>query len=188
MKRNYVNSWIMVCVLLLGLFFSAFAQETNGPADTDSPPALDPGIPSLPEARDPKEVAALLIVSVITTLLTAAVGKIQKLPRPVLPILSPALGFLIGVGISWAEGLPWWTPGLTAIAGAAGVGWREIINQNLTKRLKPLELSKTKARPIDSAVALNENLPTIPTRKEAREIQSARAENGINITPKPPAP
>jgi hypothetical protein len=171
-------------VFVVGLFSLLHAQERNGyrvieraeiALDDSTPPngTNTTVLPDFSGVEDPKEVAALIIVSVITTLLTGAAGKIPSLPRPVLPILAPLLGLLMGIGLKYAQGLPWWTPGLTLIAGAAGVGWREIVNQNITKRNRPLELSKTKARPIDHAVALNETRPEIPTREEARDRQQA---------------
>jgi hypothetical protein len=179
MRKQYWQSWFMVLLVFAALLHAALGQETNVTTngtlivDTGGATPLDPVTPELPKDL---EGLWLLAIMVISPLLIAALGKIPALPRPVLTIIGPALGLGLGILLDKmnALNLAWWH-----VAGAASMATtiREIFNQWVTKRLKPLELSKTRARPIDHAVAVNENNPAVPTRAEARAHQQARKDN-----------
>lgn len=112
---------------------------------------VDPTTAPLPQT---KEEFAIYLIPIVTAGIVWLIGKIPGLPRPVLPIIAPLFGLGFGWALTKLQLLPWWTPGLTAIAGMAGVGWRELINQNVTKWFKPREFSKTATTPIDAAVVV----------------------------------
>jgi hypothetical protein len=173
-NRNW-QSWLTVLLLLAGLCFATWGQETERPRaiateeislDTNAPPPFDPETP-LPKTL---EEFWFYGIALITPLVVFGFGKIPQLPRPVLPMLGPLVGIILGFVLekAGAMNIPWWHGGL---AGAFATTLREMVNQLVTKQLKPLELSKTRAKPVDHAVAVNETKPENPTRPEARIIQ-----------------
>jgi hypothetical protein len=73
----------------------------------------------------------------ITPVIIWLVSKIPAdLPKPLLPILTPIVGLLLGSGLKWlgAADLGWVD---MVQAGALAVFVREVVNQTITKRLQP---------------------------------------------------
>jgi hypothetical protein len=141
------NTYI-VAVLWLVMVWTALAQ-TNAPA-------FDPKVADLPVTRDQFWMYG---IALITPVIVWAFGKIPTLPRPVLPLLAPLTGLLIGFALQklGALHLTWWDG---AKAGTVAVFIRESVNQLVTKQLFPLEGSKTSANPTDTAVAVPANTVT----------------------------
>jgi hypothetical protein len=143
MKR-FIGFWLaaVVCVFIAPV---VFAQVTN------TPPAFDPTTAPLPSGKTEFWTWA---ISIVTPLIVYGFGKIPQLPRPVLPILTPVIGVALGLimrklvalNLSWVD---------MAQAGAVAVFIRESVNQLVTKQMKPLEDSKTNAKPVDGAVAVD---------------------------------
>lgn len=148
-KFIYLLLASVACLLLLP---SVFAQVTN------AAPAFDPATAPLPSGKTEFWTWA---ISIITPLIVYGFGKIPQLPRPILPILTPVIGVLLGLimkklgalNLSWVD---------MAQAGAVAVFIRESVNQLITKQMKPLEDSKTNAKPVDGAVAVT--LSSQPTK------------------------
>jgi hypothetical protein len=92
-------------------------------------------------------------ISCVTPVIVWLFGKIPKLPRPVLPILTPFVGVILGLILRWLAGLNLgWVD--MAQAGMVAVFIRESINQLITKKILPLEDSKTDTKPVDGAIAV----------------------------------
>jgi hypothetical protein len=71
------------------------------------------------------------IVPVLTPIVISLLKRfVEQIPAQYLPILAPVIGMLI-TGIAEGFGIDSATTG--AILGSAGVGVREIVNQNVTK-------------------------------------------------------
>lgn len=72
-------------------------------------------------------IATLATTVVVPLLLAAAKKLIPKLPKASLPVAAPLLGALVDVGTHYATGTS--NPLLGALAGSAGVGLRELVDQ-----------------------------------------------------------
>lgn len=143
--RNLV--WLAVISWLV-VGWAAIAQTTNLSGTNALPPGFDPATANFPSTKTEFWTWG---ISIITPVIVWGFGKIPKLPRPVLPILTPIIGVLLGLAlrklgalnVSWVD---------MAQAGAVAVFIRESVNQLVTKQLKPGEDSKTDAKPVDGAV------------------------------------
>lgn len=105
-------------------------------------------------------------IGLVTMVIVWAVSKIPNVPRPMLPLVSPFIGMALNYGLTFMSSLnlPWWEAGM---AGGLGVTIREIFNQWVTKQMKPLEASKTDAKPVDHAVAVSDK--TVAGKAELKE-------------------
>lgn len=154
---------------MLGLFTSIGAPQdaivrteiTNGtevgnisePGPAANPPAVDPGTAPLPKTQEELWQWGLTVATVVVTW---ALGKVPQLPRPVLPLITPVLGILLGVGLNaltranfaWVD---------LAQVGALAVFIRESVNQVVTKQMMPLEESKTNTKPVDKAITVSKD-------------------------------
>lgn len=118
---------------------------------TNALPSVDTTTGAFPGTRDQFWAYA---IAAITPVITWAFGKIPQLPRPVLPVLTPFIGMLLGFILKKADAanLHWYS---AAGAGTIAVFLREVTNQLVTKQLKPREDSKTAAKPVDGAVVVH---------------------------------
>lgn len=114
-------AWMAVTLLLVGLFYTAVAQETNGQVLTNTPP-VSPSNP-FPVGKDAIWFA---FIPLVTFGITWVIGKIKSLPKQILPLVTPVLGVAVGALIEWAtkSNFPWWS---TAGAGAVSVAIYEAI-------------------------------------------------------------
>lgn len=72
------------------------------------------------------------IVPVLTPIVIALLKKfVGQIPTQFLPILAPVIGMII-TGVAEGFGIDSATTG--AVLGSAGVGVREIVDQNVTKK------------------------------------------------------
>lgn len=141
MKTSKFNTWLAVFAWL-AIGWAAFAQTTN------TAPAFDPGTANLPGT---KEEFWTWGISLVTPVIIWLVGKIDKVPRPILPLLTPLVGIVLGLALKHLAALKLgWVD--MAQAGTVAVFIRESVNQVITKQLKPGEASKTEAKPVDGAV------------------------------------
>lgn len=132
---------VVLLVLFAGLFQAVLGQATNGTL-TNLPP-IGPTNP-FPVGKD---AAWFAVIPLATFAITWAIGKIQSLPKNLLPLLTPILGWLIGFAIekATAANFPWWS---TAGAGAVSTMLYESIKNisgagpesKLTPTPKPLEV------------------------------------------------
>lgn len=95
-------------------------------------------------------------ILVITPVIVWIMGKSKRMPRKLLALSAPVIGFLVGWGLDKATLGISIDLGSAGLAGGAGVALREIWNNFFTKKVKPLEESKTKAKPADGAVAVGQ--------------------------------
>lgn len=73
----------------------------------------------------------IAIVPVLTPIVISLLKRfVEQIPTQFLPILAPVIGMII-TGIAEGFGIDSATTG--AVLGSAGVGVREIVNQNVTK-------------------------------------------------------
>lgn len=74
------------------------------------------------------EIAPGVLAAVTPIVIAAAKRLVGHIPSVWLPIAAPILGVLLDWLNGWATGasLPWWQ---AALAGLAGVGLREVIDQ-----------------------------------------------------------
>jgi hypothetical protein len=93
-------------------------------------------------------------IMVLTPLIVYVMGRSNKLPRKLLALSAPVIGFLVGWGLDKVTAGLHVDLGNAALSGGAGVALREIWNNFVTKKKKPLEESKTNAKPSDGAVAV----------------------------------
>lgn len=115
-------------------------------------PPIDFGHAALPTS---KEDMWKWGIGIITPVIIWAFSKIPNIPRPLLPVLTPFVGLLLGVVLKYLASLHLnWMD--MAQAGALGVFIRETVNQLVTKQLTPLEASKTAAKPVDGAIAVKD--------------------------------
>lgn len=80
-----------------------------------------------------------LVIGVICPVLIWGLTKVApKIPKPLLPAITPAVGVGLGLLINWMAGqnLTWFE---SAKAGAMAVFVREMVNQWVTKRTVELE-------------------------------------------------
>lgn len=78
-----------------------------------------------------------LLIPIAVPLITALLKKaIPALPGKILPVLAPVLGVVCAVGDALATGgvLDGATLGAGAVMGSAGVGVREVYDQNIKRR------------------------------------------------------
>lgn len=138
-------------ILLLGLVLVGFVVSAQT-LTNDAPPVPGGAVKEFPTTRQELWQAAIMI---ITPVIVLGISKIPKLPRPVLPIIAPILGVILGQLLKLGDqaNLPWWD---SAAAGGLAVWLRETVNQTITKQFKPLEESKTDAKPVDNAVAVED--------------------------------
>ena len=145
MKSFYLRTAALV--LLCELAWVSKAQIlSNSPS-----PQIDPVNGPLPMSKDQFWAWG---IAAVTPVITWLFGKIPQLPRPVLPVLTPFIGMVLGFILKKAEAahLSWYS---AAAAGSMAVFIRESVNQLVTKQLKPREESKTEAKPVDGAVAVH---------------------------------
>lgn len=128
------------------------AAETNTLPPPAPPPATDYAKADLPTSN---EALWTWGIGAVTPVIVWLFGKIPQLPRPVLPVLTPFIGLAIGWTLKKLGGLQL-EPYQMAAAGSLGVFIRECTNQLVTKQFRPLEESKTAAKPIDKAVAVKD--------------------------------
>jgi hypothetical protein len=75
----------------------------------------------------------VVVIPVLTPVLIALLKKgVSSIPSNVLPILAPIIGALLSI-VGSAFDMPV-SLSSGALLGAAGVGVREIVNQNFTKK------------------------------------------------------
>lgn len=119
------NRWLWFLGALLLLPLAVFCQ-TNGV----------PPVPAVPVTDLPKNVAQYwdLGIAFLTPFLVTVIYKtVPKIPKWVLPAITPALGIGLGMLVNWATtaDLGWMD---MAKAGALAVFVREVVNQAITKR------------------------------------------------------
>lgn len=129
----------------------SYGAPTNSPPSTNAAPGIDTISGAFPAT---KEQFWTYGIAAITPVIVWAFGKIPMLPRPILPVLTPFVGMLLGFILQKlnAAHLHWYS---AAGAGTIAVFLREATNQLVTKQLKPREDSKTAAKPIDGAVVVH---------------------------------
>jgi hypothetical protein len=121
MKHALVRfAWMMVALVAVGLFCTAWGQTTNGTL-TNLPP-IAPTNP-FPAGTDAIWFA---VIPLVTFGITWLVGKIRSLPTQVIPLLTPIIGVAVGSLIEWATNahFPWWSQ---AGAGAVSVAIYEAL-------------------------------------------------------------
>ena len=109
-------------------FFLAFVSLVLAQTNT-----IDPLTAPLPTDVHSYWQYAIAIVSPIIIYIVR--WLVPKIPAPVLPVIAPVVGVLLGLivnGVTKAH-LGWID---TAMFGALGVWVRELVNQNITKRLQ----------------------------------------------------
>ena len=120
-QQNYVG-WLLVAV---GALFAlpVLAQVTN---------AVPPGTVPLPKTVS--DFWDLAIGAVSPVIIWGLAKVMPKIPRPVLPVLTPLVGMGVGAGVNWLGGqnLSWVE---MAKAGALAVFFREVVNQWVTRRM-----------------------------------------------------
>lgn len=84
-------------------------------------------------------------IAAITPFIIYGISRIPKLPKPVLPTITPIVGILLGLGLKQldAANLSWVDMGE---AGALAVFIREVTNQWVTKQLKTVEDQRKELR------------------------------------------
>lgn len=147
--------WLMVCFAWCLMTTQATRASDPVLVDINTTPtnnlsAFDPGTADFPRT---KEQFWTWGISLITPIIIYGFGKIPQLPRPVLPLLTPLVGLLLGVALQKlaALNLTWMD---MAQAGTVAVFIRESVNQLVTKQLRPLEGSKTKSQPVDDGITV----------------------------------
>lgn len=112
---------LMLLAIALTWTIAAYAQSTNAPAGGSGAPAA------------PITDLSVLWNALIAVLVPLAVWGIKKIapriPGPLLPIGATALGVLGNYLLTLAGAMPHTSLMLGALAGAAGVGVREITDQ-----------------------------------------------------------
>jgi hypothetical protein len=127
MNARYTNAVrfaaLAVTLMLVGLFYTALAQVTNGTVVI--PTNTLPVAPANPFPTG-KDAAWFAVIPLVTFGLTWLVGKIQSLPKNLLPLLTPIFGWVIGYVIERATNanFPWWSE---AGAGAVSVALYEAV-------------------------------------------------------------
>lgn len=102
----------------------ALAQTTN---------VVTGDVPALPADKDAYWTLAISAVTPFIVWLAAKI--VPAMPRAFLPVIAPAIGIGLGFLLNWVAGqnFPWYASGA---AGLAAVGFREIFNQQVTKRIE----------------------------------------------------
>ena len=136
-KYNVKWLWTMVCLMVLGLFPSLWAQETNGLPFENGSPSFD--LSAFPRG---KEAIWFALIPPVTFTITWMVGKIPPLPKQILPWITPVVGVLLGSVFEWAINADWawWS---TAGAGAVAVAIYEAA-KGLTQATPVSTLTPTK--------------------------------------------
>ncbi len=110
----------LVAMAMVVWSISAFAQSTNAPAGGGSTPAPVGDLSAVWTAA----------IAVVVQLVVALLKKlIPKIPKPLLPIGATVLGVISDWCLAKAGALPHTSLALGALAGASGVGVREILDQ-----------------------------------------------------------
>ena len=137
----------LAAVAWLAIGWTVLAQTTNL-VTTNGVAGFDPGTANFPSTKTEFWTWG---ISIITPVIVWLFGKIPQLPRPVLPLLTPIIGVLLGLILKklGALNLQWID---MAQAGAVAVFIRESVNQLVTKQLNRGEQSKTDAKPVDGAI------------------------------------
>jgi hypothetical protein len=141
--RKTVSTLLLIIAALL-MTLSAFGQPTNN-YDVSQVNTV---------TLDNHEGFVKWGILVLTPVIVYILGRWKSVPRKLLALSAPAIGFVVGWGLDKV------TTGLNidlgnaALSGGAGVALREIWNNFFTKKKKPLEESKTNAKPVDGAVAV----------------------------------
>lgn len=117
------NRWLWFCGLVVLAAGAAFAQTNTVPVPAPLPTNVS-------QYWD-------LIIAAVTPLIVTGIWKlVPKIPTWVLPVSTPVIGILLGLGIdaltkanlSWVD---------MAKAGALAVFIREVVNQAITRQLTP---------------------------------------------------
>ena len=128
MNTRKFFTWLAVITCFAFIIAPLVAQVTNTPG-TNLPPVI-PGTEGLPLGKD---AIWLALIAPITFSITWLVGKIPKLPKAILPWLTPVAGIAIGLVMQWATkaNWPWWSSAgagmiattlYEAIKGVTGAG------------------------------------------------------------------
>lgn len=131
MKTKYLIFFVLFA-FALPFALPLVAQVTN------TAPVL--GTDPLPET---KETLWTLVIAIITPVIIWLATKLPgNIPKPLLPVLTPFVGFVIGLILNWlaSANLSWVD---MAQAGALGSFVREVVNQNITKRILGEAASKS---------------------------------------------
>lgn len=119
MKNNKLWLWLLALVTLP---LAVLAQ-------TNTPPTLPSDLPaSVGQYWD-------LVIAAVTPILVTGIAKlVPKIPKWVLPTITPVLGIVLGLAYNKIVGanLGWVD---AAQLGALAVFVREVVNQTITKRL-----------------------------------------------------
>lgn len=118
---------MITCKTMMVLIFMA-ALPVLAQVTTNTPPDLPP----LP--GDKSAFWQLAIAGATPLIVWAATLVVPKLPRKLLPVLTPFIGIALGTILNWLAGqnFTWYESGA---AGLLGVGVREIFHQQITKRI-----------------------------------------------------
>lgn len=135
--RTPIKKFIDVFVLLMflvGVFFTVSLIACPAAlAATNSTGNVETNFPTVSLPTKPSEYWTL-IISVITPGIVYCIGKVRSVPRPLLPIMTPVIGIVLGLALNYASkfNLSWFD---MAQAGALAVFIREAVNQAITKQL-----------------------------------------------------
>lgn len=118
----------LIGFIIAGTTLAVMAQTNSVPEHPDLPQTVS-------------EYWKYGIAAVTPLIIWGIQALIPKVPRRLLPVLTPFVGLLLGLVLNKLANLqlPWID---LAEAGALAVFIREVVNQNITK---PLEASKEKA-------------------------------------------
>ena len=142
MKRTRLIqfAWMVVMLVLAGLFHAATAQATNG-TFTNTPP-IDPSQNPFPVG---KEAIWLALIPPATFTITWLIGKIPPLPKEILPWITPVVGVILGAVINYATSAnwPWWSSaGFGAISVAIYEGLKGLTGAGPRSKLTPTSETK----------------------------------------------
>ena len=118
-----LRTLIPLAALALVAFAGSLLAQTTPPAPAELPKTLSE--------------FWILAIAAVTPLVVGGVYKIvPKIPKLVLPCLTPVIGIVLGLLINWLakHNLGWVD---MAQAGALAVFVREVFNQAVTKQLTP---------------------------------------------------
>jgi hypothetical protein len=127
LKRIAVITLVAMAMVLWSI--SAYAQATNAPAGS--------GAPTAAPVADLSAVWTAAIAVVVPLLVALLKKLVPKIPKPLLPIGATVLGVISDWLLAKAGALPHTSLALGALAGASGVGVREILDQLKTAVMGP---------------------------------------------------
>lgn len=161
-----IKTYWLPAAVLAGLFVCVarvVAQVTNGDIPIDPafiPPAIDPVTAPLPNTLVEYWQYA---IPVVTPLVIAVLKKIgPKIPRRAMPLISPVLGIVLGIGMQliMRQHFSWMSATLSGLLGGAGTWLREAVDQNL---VQPNTAPETKIAELDAKKAEVEKNPRATT-------------------------